>query len=133
MRFQTTEEAAKAILRILEEEAQSLAIDPKIERQVRNDRATQAMVSLKKNGETFRITLDVLRDQHIGGFLLGHGYIEKAWDLALRPENKAAVPVTPPFVWKLRPHGSSPQAPYSTIMTEDWLRQEIRKKLAIPQ
>ena len=133
MRFQTTEEAAKGILRILEEEAQALAIEPNIERQKRKNQASEAMVSLKKNGETFRITVHCVRDHNIGGFLLGHGYIEKAWDLALRPERQHAIPVAPPFVWKLRPHDSTPQTPYTTIMTEDWLRQQIRKKLAITQ
>jgi hypothetical protein len=134
MRFQTTEEAVNAILKLLREEAQRLSIEPRIEKREKKSNSNELMIALKKDGQTFRITLSWVRDEHVAGSILGHGYIEKSWHLKLRPENPAAIPVTPPFVWKLKPNDETKQkGSHPPIVTEDWLRQEIRKKLAIPQ
>jgi hypothetical protein len=96
--YKSTEDAANAILKILGEEEQELAAVLKIEKTERKPKSNRMMVSLKKGGQTFRITFDWVRDEYIAyhGFHLGNGYIEKEWDLALRPE-KEAVPVAPPF------------------------------------
>jgi hypothetical protein len=75
-----------------------------------------------------------VRDEYVAhhGFLLGNGYIEREWDLTLRPE-KPAVPVVSPFVWKLRSRDETvPKASYPESLTEEWLRRLIRKKLAVP-
>ena len=91
MSYKSTEDAANAILKILGEEEQELAAVLKIEKIERRPRSNQMMVSLKKSGQTFRITFDWVRDEHVAyhGFHLGNGYIEKEWDLALRPEKGA--------------------------------------------
>jgi hypothetical protein len=133
--YKSTEDAANAILKILGEEEQELAAVLKIEKAEKRPKSNRMMVSLKKGGQTFRITFDWVRDEYIAyhGFHLGNGYIEKEWDLALRPE-KEAVPVVPPFFWKVRLHDASiRQASHPEKLTEDWLRQLIRNKLAIPQ
>ena len=108
--YKSTEDAANAILKILREEEQELAAVLKIEKTERRPKSNRMMVSLKKGGQTFRITFDWVRDEHIAyhGFHLGNGYIEKEWDLALRPE-KEAVPVSRLFSGKcaytVRPSG----------------------------
>jgi hypothetical protein len=93
------------------------------------------MISLKKDGQTFRITFDWVRDEHVAyhGFLLGNGYIEQEWNLCLRPE-KREIPVVPPVFWELRSRDETvPKASYPESLTEEWLRRLIRKKLAVPQ
>jgi hypothetical protein len=133
--YKSTEDAANAILKILGEEEQELAAILKIERTERRAKSNQMMVSLKKSEQTFRITFSWVRDEHVShhGFYLGHAYIEKEWNLTLRPE-KPQFPVIPPFFWELRSQDRTiPKTSYPDILTESWLRRLIRKKLAIPQ
>jgi Las17-binding protein actin regulator len=64
-------------------------------------------------------------------FLLGNGYIEKEWDLRLRPEKKE-TPVVPPVFWEVRSHDETIRKGFHPErLTEDWLRRLIRKKLAV--
>jgi hypothetical protein len=133
--YKSTDDAAKAILKILEDQEQELSAVLKIERQVKKNRTNEIMVSLKKGGQTFRITFNWVPDEYASyhGFLLGNGYIEHEWDLALRPEKKE-FPVAPPFLWELHSHDQTiEKAAYPAMLTEDWLRRLIRRKLAIPQ
>jgi hypothetical protein len=135
MNYKSTDDAAKAILKILEDEEQELSAVLKIERQVKKNRTNEIMVSLKRSGQTFRITFNWVPDEYVSyhGFLLGNGYIEHEWDLALRPEKKE-FPVAPPFLWELHSRDQTiKKANYPSMLTEDWLRRLIRKKLAIPQ
>jgi hypothetical protein len=131
MSYKSTEDAANAILKIVKDEAQRQSIKPKVEKSEKAGISYGMRLSLKKDGQTFRIRLKWVRDEHVAGSLLGHGYVEKDWNLALKPENPDAIPVAPPFVWKLHPQNETSQkASYPPIMTEDWLRSQIRKKLA---
>ncbi|SRR5216684_2423291 len=135
MSYNSTDDAAKAILKSLEDEEQEISAVLKIERTEKKAKSNRMMVSLKKGGQTFRITFDWVLDEHIAyhGFHLGNGYIEREWDLRLRPE-KSEFPVVPPFFWELRSRDEAIQkGSYPDILTEDWLRRIIRKKLAIPQ
>jgi hypothetical protein len=134
LNYKSTEDAATSILTILNDEAQQLSATPKIEKTERKSKTNRMMISLKKNGQTFRITFDWVRDEYVAyhGFLLGNGYIEQEWSLALYPE-KHAIPVVSPFVWKLRCRDETIQkASYPENLTEEWLRR-VRKKLAVPQ
>ena len=134
MNYESTEDAANSILTILNDEAQQLSATPKIEKTERKSKTNRMMISLKKNGQTFRITFDWVRDEHVAyhGFLLGNGYIEQEWNLCLRPE-KREIPVVPPVFWELRSRDETvPKASYPESLTEEWLRRLIRKKLAVP-
>jgi hypothetical protein len=136
MIFQSTEQAADAILAILQDEASRLGADPKIENKERRARSNELRVSLKRDGKTFRITFDWVRDEHLAdrsGFHLGNGYIETEWDLRLEPEVKQ-IPPAAPFHWRLIPRDESvPKASHPHTLEDAWLRRLIRKKLSVPQ
>ena len=65
MNYKSTDDAAKAILKILEDEEQELSAVLKIERQVKKNRTNEIMVSLKKSGHTFRITFNWVPDEYV--------------------------------------------------------------------
>lgn len=58
MNYQTTDEAAADILRIIEDEAQALGESPVIEKHRKGNIANEIIVSLKHSGQTFRITME---------------------------------------------------------------------------
>jgi hypothetical protein len=133
MSHDSTEQAAHFILRIIEEEGQRLGIDPKIERTEKRSRTNEMVVSLKGHGRTFRITFGWVRDDFVAnhGFHLGNGYIETDWTVRLRPQ-RPQFPVVGPFQWELHSRDKSiSRASHPHTLEESWLRQLIRKKLAI--
>jgi hypothetical protein len=135
MKVDSTEEAVNAILVVLKDEAQRLGADLKLERKQRRGISNEMVVSVKRNGQTFRITLGWVRDDHLdqASFHLGNCYIETQWRLLLEPEKKE-FPVTPPYHWRLKPIDPSiSRASHSRILDAAWLRRLMQKKLALPQ
>jgi len=58
MTFRSTEESAGAILAVLEGEALRQEAGLKVERKERRNISNEIVVSLKRSGQTFRITLN---------------------------------------------------------------------------
>ena len=133
--FNSTEESVDFILTTLNDEALRVGAELKVERKERKNVSNELMISLNRSGQTFRITLNWVRDEHLdrASFSLGNGYIETQWRLLLEPEKKVA-PVAPPFHWKLKQVDRSiGEASHPHILDEVWLRRLLQRKLALPQ
>jgi hypothetical protein len=130
-RYQTTSDAVKEIMRIIEEEGDAAGAVLKVESSARNKRSNKAIVSAKVSGNTFRITITWIRDEAVkgSGDQLGFAYIETDWDLKLEPESDS-IPLRPPFVWRVfRIDRGSRKPAHPGILDETWLRALIRQKL----
>jgi hypothetical protein len=132
----TTDGAVDNILKVLQDEAQRLDICPSVENPQKKNRSNVIAVSLKRHGQTFRITLNWVRQEYVSqsGPMLGTGYIEKQFHLRLRPEKPGEIPIEPPFHWEVYPYEAqhSQGAPLG-ILDEPWLRRLIQKTLALSQ
>ena len=98
--YNTTSDAARAIIDVLKQEAGSLGAAFSTEKQSRDKISNETIISLKRDGKTFRISFTWVRDECLSsvGHVLGRGYIETEWDLKLSPEAKI-VPRQPPYQW----------------------------------
>jgi hypothetical protein len=133
MNFPTTADAANAIRRIVQEEAAKLGIEPNVEIAEKRKRSNEFMVSLKRDDQLFRIRFTWVRDECLGPFEYGSGsgYIQTEWKLHLEPENLDTG--NPPYCWRLEALDENLAKTFRPrILEADWLRREIRKKLAIP-
>ena len=135
LKSNTTDGTVDGILKVLEEEAQRIDIVPSIEKPQKKNRSNLIAVSLKRHGQTFRITLNWVRQEYVSqsGPMLGTGYIEKQFHLRLRPEKSREIPMQPPFHWDVYPYeGQHSRGAPLRILDESWLRRLIQKTLALP-
>jgi len=133
-RHQTTADAAKDVMRIIDEEAEAVGASVELESGAKKKRSNEATVSVKLGSKTFRIWINWIRDGSLTGEAppLGIGYIETEWNLRLEPEHDSC-PVQPPFVWSVLPSGQGNKKPsHRQILDENWLRALIRQKLDLP-
>ena len=134
MKFQTTEEAADFIVRIVGEEATRLGIKPDVKREQKK-RTNELTITLKQNEQTFWIRFNWVRDECLGPYEPGSGFgaigcPRTEWRLALEPANLQAGELLP-YCWRLETSDESLEtASHPRILEEEWLRRLIRKKLA---
>src|SRR5207237_7973520 len=93
LKSNTTDGTVDGILKVLEEVAQRVDIVPSIEKPQKKNRSNVIAVSLKRHGQTFRITLNWVWQEYVSqsGPMLGTGYIEKQFNLRLRPEKSRDI------------------------------------------
>ena len=134
--YTTTDAAAYDIVRIIEDEAARLDATVKLEKSDKRKISNELIISIKRSGQTFRISFDWIRQECLNsvGYKLGTAYIETEWSLYLQSEDTNSLPAQPPFYWEIRPadirsRGSS----QPRILDETWLRRLIRERLAVPQ
>ena len=65
LKSNTTDGTVDGILKVLEEEAQRIDIVPSIEKPQKKNRSNLIAVSLKRHGQTFRITLNWVRQEYV--------------------------------------------------------------------
>lgn len=131
--YQTTADAVKDLVRIIEEEAAVHGATVAQESGERKKVSSEAVISARIGSDVFRITLNWVwdRSKDRAGGLLGTGYIETDWDLRLEPLNDP-IPLRPPFVWHVLPsRRENRKSPHPDILDEDWLRALIRQRLGV--
>lgn len=133
--YSTTDEAANDILGIIEDEALGLGGIMAVERTEKRARSNEIVVSVKHDGQTFRITMQWVRDECLAQMEArpGWAYIETDWSLRLEPELHGGS-FALPYRWRIEPCVESvPMSAHPRFVDENWLRTLIRSKLASPQ
>jgi|SRR6267154_5086965 len=133
--------SALAILRIVKEEAGGIGATLAMEEHKEGNINCTVRVSLKKNGNVFRITLSWVRDECLNqAGILGTGYIQTDWSLRLackdvrHPSDQYGLP---PFRWQMEKYltdeerAAGPPFPPKRTLDADLLRQVIREKLGV--